>query len=146
MQSESPYSWRSTVGVIADAWNNWRERRRELARLDDVGTTEVSEVAQELGLSVAELRTLVGRGKNSAELLQRRLQVLGISPNRIEPGVMRDLQRCCSQCHDKALCAHELEDRPKEASWPSYCPNEQTIQALRAEERKPDGHKGDALG
>jgi hypothetical protein len=75
----------------------------------------------------------VGRGKNSAELLQRRLQALGIAPSRIEPAVMRDLQRCCSQCHDKALCAHELEDRPKEATWPSYCPNEQTIRALQTE-------------
>jgi hypothetical protein len=133
MQPESIYSWRTIVQAFACAWSNWRERRRELARFDHVDGTEVSDVARELGLSAAELRTLVSRGKNSAELLQRRLQVLSIAPSRIEPAVMRDLQRCCSQCHDKPLCAHELEDKPKEANWPSYCPNEQTIQALRAE-------------
>src|SRR5437588_468031 len=30
----------------------------------------------------------------------------------------------------KQLCAHELEDKPKDATWPKYCPNEQTIEAL----------------
>jgi hypothetical protein len=127
--------------MIADAWSNWRERRRELVRLDDVGTTEVSEVARELGISAAELRTLAGRGKISADLLQRRLQALGIAPSRIEPGVMRDLQRCCSQCHDQALCAHEIEDKPKGATWPRYCPNEQTIQALQSDARTPENCK-----
>jgi hypothetical protein len=127
--------------MIANAWSNWRERRRELVRLDDVGATEVSEIARELGISDAELRTLVGRGKGSADLLQRRLRVLGLAPSSIEPGVMRDLQRCCSQCHDKALCAHEIEDKPKGATWPRYCPNEQTIQALRSDARTPENYK-----
>ena len=68
------------------------------------------------------------------------VKVTIILPRYSEPGryavaVMRDLQRCCSQCGDKALCEHELEDHPKSTSWPKYCPNEQTIDALVAERK-----------
>lgn len=136
MQTDRACTWRATVQTIVDAWHNWRERRRELAGLDHADASAVSEVARELGLSTPELRTLVGRGKNSAELLERRLRVSGIEPARVEPGVMRDLQRCCSQCGAKTLCAHELEDKPREASWPRYCPNEQTIGAIEAGTRR----------
>jgi hypothetical protein len=43
---------------------------------------------------------------------------------------MRDLQRCCSMCRDKTLCVHELEDKPRQAMWPKYCPNEYTLACL----------------
>jgi hypothetical protein len=67
--------------------------------------------------------------------LQGRLRSLNIDPKKVEHGVMRDLQRCCSQCGAKTLCEHEFEDRPKQARWPDYCPNEQTIAALVAEKK-----------
>jgi len=92
-------------------------------------------MARDLGTSVSELRILVGYDEDAADLLQRRLRDLRIDPARIEPAVMRDLQRCCSQCGVKTLCEHELEDRPKAAAWPKYCPNEQTIDALVAEKK-----------
>jgi Family of unknown function (DUF6455) len=57
-------------------------------------------------------------------------QALRLEPNRVDPLVMRHLQRCCSNCDSKQLCVHELEDKPKGATWPKYCPNEQTIKAL----------------
>jgi hypothetical protein len=50
-----------------------------------------------------------------------------LDPTSVDPALMRDLQRCCSSCDSKQLCAHELEDKPKGASWPKYCPNEETI-------------------
>jgi len=52
--------------------------------------------------------------------------------------VLRDLQRCCSNCDLKQLCAHELEDKPKGAVWPKYCPNEQTLVALAIEAKQPN--------
>jgi hypothetical protein len=61
---------------------------------------------------------------------------LKIEPATVEPGVMRDLQRCCSQCGDEGLCKHELEDHPRSAEWPKYCPNKQTIDALGAERHR----------
>jgi hypothetical protein len=120
---------------IFDALGNWWKRRASIAAFDQIGADEAQNVARDLGTSVAELRLLAGQGADSADLLQRRLLDLKIDPVAVEPAVMRDLQRCCSQCRDKVLCEHELDDHPRSAEWPKYCPNEQTIDALKAGKR-----------
>ena len=125
------------VQFFADAWQKWRERRARLDEFDQCDAAEMHRIAGELGTSIAELRVLIGRGEHAADLLRRRLHSLAVDPATIEPAVIRDLQRCCAQCGDKTLCVHELEDRPKAASWPKYCPNEQTIGALVAEKTQP---------
>ena len=107
----------------------WRKRAafNELASCDAL---EVARVAQDLGISPADLRVLASRDKTAANLLDRRLEALRLDPTSIDPALMRDLQRCCSSCGSKQLCAHELEDQPRAASWPKYCPNEETIASL----------------
>lgn len=121
--------------AFSEVWNNWQRRRARLVEFDNSDPAEMQHMARDLGTSVSELRILAGHDKDAADLLQRRLLSLNIDPAKIEPGVMRDLQRCCSQCADKTLCEHELEDHPKTESWPKYCPNEQTIDALVAEKK-----------
>jgi hypothetical protein len=91
---------------------------------------EVARIAQDLGISAADLCVLASRDQRAADLLYRRLETLRLDPTSVDPAVMRDLQRCCSNCGSKLLCAHELEDKPKDASWPKYCPNKHTIAAL----------------
>jgi hypothetical protein len=121
------------AGFFVDLWRNWRERRARLVEFDSSDPAEMRRVARDLGTSLSELRALAGQDRNSADLLCRRLQSINIEGATIDPAVMRDLHRCCSLCGDKTLCMHELEDRPKQTSWPKYCPNEQTIAALVAE-------------
>jgi len=123
----------NVVQFFVDAWKSWRERRARLVEIDNFDPIEMHRIARDLGTSTSELRDLAGRDKHSADLLRRRLQSLTLDPATIQPAVMRDLQRCCSKCDSKILCVHELEDRPKETSWPKYCPNEQTISALVSE-------------
>lgn len=123
----------NVVQMFFDIWKNWQKRRARLAEFDNCDSAEMQRMALDLGTSVSELRILAGHDEDAAELVRRRLHSLKIDPATIEPAVMRDLQRCCSQCGAKTLCAHELEDNPKAKSWPKYCPNEQTIDALVAE-------------
>ena len=104
-----------------------REAANKLAAYDPL---EVARIAQDLRISVADLHMLVRQDKTAADLLYRRLETLRLDPTSVDPVLMRDLQRCCSKCNSKRLCAHELEDKPKDASWPAYCPNEDTIAAL----------------
>ncbi len=78
----------------------------ELAGCDAL---EVVRVAQDLGISAADLRALASRDKTAADLLTRRLETLRLDPTSVDPALMRDLQRCCSNCDSKQLCAHELE-------------------------------------
>jgi hypothetical protein len=129
----SPYS--GVAQFFANILKNWRERRARLAEFDSFDPSEMQRIARDLNIPVSGLRTLAGHDKNAADLLQRRLRSLNLDTATIEPAVMRDLQRCCANCTDKVRCEHELEDQPKAASWPKYCPNEQTIEAIVAEKR-----------
>ena len=121
------------IQTITAFWNHFQKRCARLAEFDNCDSVQMLHIAQDLGTSVSELRILAGQDGDAADLLRRRLHSLKIDPARIEATVMRDLQRCCSQCGDKGLCEHELEDHPKATSWPKYCPNEHTIDALVAE-------------
>jgi hypothetical protein len=115
--------------LIQLAKSAWRKTAalNELARCD---RSELAGIAQDLGFSAADLCLLATRDKRAADLLYRRLESLRLDPTGINPAVMRDLQRCCSNCNSKQLCVHELEDKPVAASWPSYCPNEHTLSAI----------------
>lgn len=103
----------------------------EIARLEP---RELACIARDLGISPGELRALAAQDKSAADLLLRRMETIRLDPTQVDAAVMRDLQRCCSTCKDKVLCVHELEDRPREATWPKYCPNEQTLAALTEEQ------------
>jgi hypothetical protein len=113
----------------------------EFGRLDG---QEKRRIANELGISTDELRILAYKDKNSADLLVRRMETIGLEPRNTDPAVMRDLQRCCSNCRDKVLCVHELEDKPREVTWPSYCPNEATLDALTEEQARHRAATGQA--
>ena len=114
----------------------WTKRAavNELAAYD---ASELARVAQDLGISAADLRILASRNKTAADLLNCRLETLRLDPTSVDPALMRDLQRCCSNCDSKQLCAHELEDNPKGATWPKYCPNEEAIAALTTKPTLP---------
>ena len=135
MAAPERFAKRRTLTCIAGAVHTWQKR----AALNDLADceAEVARIAQDLGISAAELRVLASRDERAADLLARRLEPLRLDPTSIDPAVMRDLLRCCSNCDSKQLCAHELEDKPKGASWPKYCPNELTIAALTTKPKLP---------
>jgi hypothetical protein len=139
MQSE-PRS-NLVVGLLrrfVEAGKSFWQKRAAVNELAKCNPLEVARIAQDLGISAADLCVLATRDQRAADLLKRRLETLRLDPTSIDPAVMRDLQRCCSNCDSKLLCAHELEDKPKGASWPKYCPNEQTIATLTAKPALPN--------
>jgi hypothetical protein len=131
--SRHDFAQNAVVRFFADGWKEWKNRRARLAAFDRADANEMARIARDLGTPLPELRRLVGSGAHSADLLLDRMRSLNLDPAKVEPAVMRDLQRCCAGCLAKTLCAHELEDRPKGARWPQYCPNELTIAALQSD-------------
>jgi hypothetical protein len=115
---------------LTDAFRRFQKRQLRRAELAALGAAESERVAQDIGLTQSELAALTARDEDSAELMERRLADNGIDIKTVDPALLRDMQRCCSQCQSKEQCEHELEDKPKAAAWPSYCPNEQTMNAL----------------
>jgi hypothetical protein len=139
MRAKSPSSsFIELMRLFGEAWKRFRTRRAALHELSHCDASELARVAQDLGITADDLRVLASRDKTAADLLYRRLQSLRVDPTSIDPVVMRDLQRCCSNCDSKQLCVHELEDRPVTATWPTYCPNEQTLDALATKPRSPE--------
>lgn len=115
---------------IGQAWDRYRKRRAAIAELQALGGAELNRMVRDGGLSSGDALELAKQSGDAAALLYRRLDQAGIDSGAIDSAVMRDMQRCCTFCDSKAKCAHELEDRPSAATWPDYCPNQLTIEAL----------------
>ena len=130
-QSVSQSSQKAGIlSSLSQAWTRYRKRRAAMAELQALDNAELERIVRDAGLTFSDLVGLAKQSGDAAALLYRRLEEAGIDFKSIDPDVLRDMQRCCSICDSKAQCAHELEDKPKVAGWPEYCPNRQTIDAL----------------
>ena len=119
------------VGMAADALRCWRDRR-EFARFVHDNPAEADRLARDLNIGTASLMKIAGQGP--PVLLYRRLRALGIEPERLrrsEPRVVQDLARCCALCSCKVRCTRDLDRRPGDAIWRTYCLNKSTIEALQ---------------
>jgi len=124
---------------IGEWWKRWRDRRAVLASLDRCGRGEVERMAWDLGIGGNDLRVLAGKWPDGATLLERRIEAQGLVQTeieRIEPQVMRDLQRVCSICDNKRACEHDLDRDPGSPVWKDYCPNADTFGAVSDEPAK----------
>ncbi len=96
---------------------------------------EIDAVARDLNISSPELVSLMLAPSESLESLNKRLAYEGLSEEALavsHPDELRDLQRVCSQCPQKARCARDI--RRKRMATPSkYCPNELTLRLLARE-------------
>ena len=136
MQKIAPSSFVELSHRLIESGKKWLRRRASINEVATLDSEELACIAHELGISTAELRVLANHDKKAADLLYKRMDQLRLDRNHIDIAVLRDLQRCCSNCDLKQLCAHELEDEPKAAWWPQYCPNEQTLAALTSESKR----------
>ncbi len=118
------------IETLKDSWSRYRRRRIRMEELRALNCGDMRRLMQDTGLSFSELVALAKSEGDSAKLLYRRLDTIGIDAKQIDMAVLRDMQRCCTECDSKALCEHELDDQPKAATWPSYCPNKLTLEAL----------------
>lgn len=121
---------------LGQVFRRWRETGRAHFELAGLSPTEMERIAADLGLTPSQLKNLSTQGHGSADLLYRRLAEVGLDPTEIlrnEPGVLRDLERTCALCDGHRECAHDLENRPDDPTWKTYCPNRATLDVLLAE-------------
>ncbi|PAY09282.1 MULTISPECIES: hypothetical protein [Bradyrhizobium] len=121
------------VEYLADVFANWLKHRRELGELRELDDASFSQIAADLRISPDDLTALVRQGPHSADELPRLLTALGIDREklaRIEPLVLRDMERVCSLCGHKRQCDHDLAAGKSGARYQQYCPNAATIDAL----------------
>jgi hypothetical protein len=121
------------VEAVIDRFARWLKHRREIAESCNCNSEEYARIAHDLNLSTAELNTLVRRGDDASDELPKMMQALRIDPEairRVEPMVMRDLERVCALCEHKRQCAHELTAAKAAEDYAEFCPNADTLGAL----------------
>jgi hypothetical protein len=126
---------RSPIKAISRWWRDWASGRAALSDLKCCGEIEVDRIAKDVGISASELRRLVSRGPEEADLLLLRMAALGLDRNevsRTEPRTFQDLQRVCSMCESHRRCARDLARDSANPRWEDYCPNAVTLMALNA--------------
>lgn len=138
----NPRTW---IGRIRSLVSRDRARR-EISHSDP---QEMERIARELSLSPSDFYTIAARNnKNTGKLLTHRLSHLEL-PKSDLPGadgkVLRDLQRVCANCSSTAQCARDLAKQSSIPDFPDYCPNDQTLRAIKqaATLRKIDSARQD---
>jgi hypothetical protein len=122
--------------AFADWWRKQRDIRQSLNSLDTLDERQMTQMASDLRLSPADLRGVVRRGRDAANLLYDRMDALHLNPVSLaneDTPVMRDLQRLCSMCTSKRRCRKELAQDPENPAWREHCLNVQTLVALMNE-------------
>jgi len=120
---------------LAGWWRDLKLGRSALGELACCGS-EVERIAHDVGVSGSELCILAGKWPTSPDLLSRRMEQIKLDAAdlvRVEPQVMRDLQKTCTLCASKRRCRHDLAANPADPVWQDYCPNAMTFAALQAE-------------
>jgi hypothetical protein len=123
----------SLSAAVANLLKQWKEvaaSARELAAFGDT----MANMAQDLGLSPAELRALATKGADAAKELPCLLDALRISIQALaekEPLVLRDLQRVCTMCDQKVVCNRDIAAGTVSTNYEHYCANADTIEALK---------------
>lgn len=126
----SPYP---IVEKAIDVFANWLKHRREMCELRELDSGEFSRIAQDLRVAPADLDAMARRGPHAADELPKLLRALGIDEealSRTQPLMLRDMERVCTLCQQKAQCDHDLNAGTSPQHYGEYCANAPTIDAL----------------
>ena len=122
---------------LARWWREYARRHNTVAALSNYGPAEAARIAHDVGVSgAAELRVLASKWPDSADLLSRRMRQIKLDAAkivRVEPQVVRDLERVCTLCATKRRCSRDLARKQPDSAWQAYCPNTMTLRALDAD-------------
>ena len=121
------------VDSVIDIFARWLKHRREIAESCNCDSQEFAHIARDLNISTGELDQLVRRGAHAADALPKMMAELHIDQRavaRVEPMVMRDLERVCALCAQKRQCARELAAGTAAQHYGDYCPNASTLKSL----------------
>jgi hypothetical protein len=131
----------STHGAFAglrDQWRRFVHDRRARAELAALAPGELRAIAQDIGVSEPELRSLHCDHPGPSELMPERMRRLGLDPEFVahaHPATYRDMSKVCAACASWRRCARDLEKGDLQAGMEGYCGNALTIDALLADGR-----------
>ena len=135
------------VESALEAIANWVTRYRNAAGFNNefgmCGPDEVMRMAKDIGVTPNQLRELVRKGPDSANLLKSMLVALHVDPNIIadmDPLVMREMKWLCITCNNKKRCEHELAKGTATEHFHEFCPNAVSIDELLNQKGQLSSH------
>ena len=126
-------SARSPLIRLMDWWHQTRQRWARLHELEQLDAGELRHLAEDVGVSADDLVCLARQPDGAALLIEKRLAMLSLDLDEIRklsPLLLRDLQRTCALCEEKARCADDMAEAPLDPGWKSYCPNSGSLRTL----------------
>jgi hypothetical protein len=121
------------VQDLIDSFAGWLKHRRDLNEVRRLDRTDFDRIASDLRIAPDDLEELVRHGPHAADEMPKMLEQLGIDAERIgqvQPLLLRDMERVCSLCRDKARCVRDLADGTAAENYHAYCGNAATIETL----------------
>jgi uncharacterized protein DUF6455 len=119
----------SVINLLGDRFKH----RQEMRELREINDSDFARIAQDLGVTSAELDTLARRGPHASDELPKLLKSLGFDEatlSRTEPRLQRDMVRVCASCGQKTRCDHDLDAGTSAQHYTEYCPNAPAIEEL----------------
>ena len=129
------------VQDLIESFAGWLKHRRELNEMRQLDRTDFDRIANDLRIAPDDLEELVRHGRHAADELPKMLEQLGISEERlgqVQPLLLRDMERVCSLCKEKAQCHRDLADGTAAENYHGYCGNAATLESL---DRKDHAHR-----
>ena len=114
-------------------WQRALHRHRSIAELAACPPSELHRIAEDVGLSEGDLKSLACSHAGPNELMPKRLQTLGFDPaffRYARTAAYHDMERVCSTCKSRRRCARDLAKGDVQAGMQGYCLNASTIDAL----------------
>ena len=121
------------VEHLIDRFGEWLNHRRDLSDIRRMDRLNVDDIARDLRVSRDTLDELVRKGPHAADELPKLLKALGIGESelaRIQPSMLRDMQRVCALCEGKGQCDRDLAAGASPEHYREYCLNASTIEGL----------------
>ena len=120
--------WKPLAGAVQ--WLRMWAPDADALELERCGV-DARRIAADSGLGVADLRRLVPLGPQATALLPHMMEALNLDPAATPLELLRDLQRVCSFCKNKAECTCELARGSADTTYVDFCPNADTLRSLQ---------------
>jgi hypothetical protein len=118
---------------MLDALALWMSHQPDRAGFGFRSNDGLDELARDLGVTADELRSLMSSVPDPLQLREM-LKALGIdeaSLRRVQPVLLRTLERRCAQCAVVGRCRDALDRRIAAKDYERFCPNAAVLTAFR---------------
>lgn len=135
-QSAAPSQAPATIlCALGTWWKSLAARSQGSDGLQGLSHDDVELIARDVGLSSRDLYDLAAKGGHAADQAPELMRALGLDPataDAAQHATYADILLTCSRCGAKHRCSHDLKTGTAEQHFAEYCPNADTLAALRA--------------